>query len=583
MLFRSFLFAAFVPIIVLFQPVPVIAQSCYGGDPEVWRIDHTFVPGQFDTPDAACEAGLNLASPGGAEYVGYELNPTYGNHSNLQTGMALKCNYITTTVSTGDEPTPTTLDGRIACDIDGDESTPSVSGFCKPKKGDSFCSPSASCGCNLGLQDGVGNSPGGMSSSQLGTGRAGINPSESTVGNPILIADGLKVERAFDWASKKDNRFRFDRVFSSVNTEFRITGFQEIGSNWSTSWSYIQTSASGHLWDRNHFVHLPGGKKVGFYLGYGSNANYEPLRSDEPYVLYDDPAGSSDRFFEDGSGYTIQFSLFAGHATTNTYYFERFPTKITWPDGYALDFDRDTSGRILAVNDNKGQRAEYTWEINPDGDRRLDVLEQVTIDTEYNGTTFVPQIAIDYSFLPQSSSIYGRILEQSTVRELASGRIFSNQSYDYFKSSDPDSDIVFPNQLKTVFDGRLTDAAEPLAYANFTYQSDQLCGNINNTVNATSTSHSEGSDAFGLSVITPVSAAGPPPAKLVTNSLGKETVYNYDFIAGIMRPTSIEGVATSSCLATTKLLGYTPDPANTDAPLGYVYERVQKNGSVTRF
>ncbi|MEL7416432.1 MAG: hypothetical protein AAGJ92_11160, partial [Pseudomonadota bacterium] len=66
-----------------------------------------------------------------------------------------------------------------------------------------------------------------------------------------------------------------------------------------------------------------------------------------------------------------------------------------------------------------------------------------------------------------------------------------------------------------------------------------------------------------------------------TNAYGLQTTYQTTRIEGQERVTQIDGAAAENCLATTQNLGYTPVGLN--APDGYIYERINRNGAVTRY
>lgn len=443
-----------------------------------------------------------------------------------------------------------------------------------------FCEPTTCLTCP-GDSGSAGSTAGGSSSA---------NPGMFSAGNPIEIASGQKTQRETDWISAKDSRFSIARTYSSARV-YR-TNDDEFGSGWVADWATKMILRK----NKRAQVYFPGEGKVAF----GSYAtNFAPL-SDDPtskftltytgeyrrsrnrYGWNPEPTWENDQFeLRDGSGRVVTLSVFGfpesyqyGH-----YVKWRYPTKVRWPDGYEVNYTRDGDGLIQTASDSLGQLAQYTWAV-PGEYHNASTISQIEIDTAYDGTTFAPDIRIAYTYVEATGEEHSAAIANVVVTEIATTQMLKNTSYTYV----PDSMTQLSAPLlASIKDGRVDQGSQEFNYAEFEYTDYQGSGlvasdPVTGYVKATATQHADGTQLF--TVLKDTTQGLITEKVKVTNPLGKETEYSYNWIAGYKKPTQIEGIATQSCLGTSMSLGYTPNPG---APAGYIYERVERNGSRTVF
>lgn len=378
------------------------------------------------------------------------------------------------------------------------------------------------------------------------------------------IASGIKTEFVTDWVSSKDSRFALSRTYKSSGYDSRAFANREYGIGWSGNWSYVRIYKVS--WGKS-YVYGPGAQRIGFD-GVTSDGDYVPLRSDLPYTLKRNQTVDPIEFvLTDGSGMQMVFVQAENFSSP----YKRFVREIRWPDGYAIEFQRDAEGRVLSAEDNRNQRAEYDWALSDPANEYRDVISSVEVDPDYDGLTFDPDINVAYSYDENLGDPFGKILTRVEVTETSTGNTLSDFTYLY---RDLGNSIGAPF-LEHILDGRQDQSGQPFNYATFTpaneYNADLQ------SFRAISTEHAGATDRF---LIETTAGSAPAGNVKVTNPLGRETEYAFDWVGGTTRPTQIDGIANGTCLATTKSLGYTP---NAGAPEGYVYERIERNGAKTTF
>lgn len=163
-----------------------------------------------------------------------------------------------------------------------------------------------------------------------------------TIGNPIVISDGIKIQQSIDWKSPKDDRFSFERFYRSDI----IMGGSPVTESHSMAW--------GSKWDiqlapqdtNEMLVYRENGSRY-LFSGTGLMA---PYRSGHNYELLDnDPIKGGLRRVTDGSGRQEFYS----HEGVSLNKLE----EIHWPDGYVIKITRDAEGRISQISDTRGQVA----------------------------------------------------------------------------------------------------------------------------------------------------------------------------------------------------------------------------------
>ena len=373
-------------------------------------------------------------------------------------------------------------------------------------------------------------------------------------GNPASLSSGQKYEIVEDWVSPKDPRFSVTRTY---RTNFSV--FRDMGLVWQTNWSdriqllwpslKLRVESADGGW--HEFQDLDGDWNNG-------TGNWQPTHPDTTMALVQ--SGSNLTLTHaDGLVETFAPRSFNG---TNTWHYSVLSSR-QWPDGYRVDLTFDAEGYPVTIADNRGQTATVAWFwlwTWGDGSPVTEVRKHIDyIDIDYDDpATTTPSLRLDYTYTATSGEVLPGRITSATVQDLATGATETIGTYEYY-------DGYHDAYLRTAFDGN------GVAYGNFGYSS-----TIPFVGNMVRSNHPGDADRTEITYDTPYQST-------VTNILGRSTVYNFADIPSVTgrRITSVDGIATANCLATTQSLGYTPAPAG--APHGYVYERVHRNGAVTRY
>lgn len=373
---------------------------------------------------------------------------------------------------------------------------------------------------------------------------------DASFGNPISARLGANQQFNTDWRSGLDRRFGLVRQYSSLEDVTLSPAAKGFGTGWSVSWMNTLSQQGTGNW----IVYLHGAEWVHFEIDGGVAVPSGPAH---PYSLVlNDTAYGGLHSFSDGSGRVELYDLIV----TNVFGL----AQVIWPDGYTQTFLRDVNGRVEAVEDNRGQRAELTW---TDGLNTLQpslaVVTEVAFDVEYDGVTFDPDAVVTLGYTTPTA--YPGDLALSSVETAAPGGPVSRR-FDYTYAGRIHG---YPFKLIGISDGRQGPGGMAFDYTTFQY------ANSTSSVRprAISTARPGGVNDFAITRPTTETA-------VVTNPLGLETTYTTDFIGGQPRVTQIEGEATTYCLPTDQTFDYTP---NTGAPEGYIYEATHRNGAVTEY
>ena len=562
----------------------VLAQSCPTQGQEMWRKTGTLVgiePQAFvGSAGAACkDKDRNIA-----RHISTETTVR-------ASGEIADCTY---TYRLFGQETTGTIEGTATLYCIGFDET----GEFEARTGK--CEPAPDCQCPDGsCCAGAGGPPPGAA------GPPPPNPGRTNAGNPVDIGNGSKSEAVADWVSSKDSRFHFSRYYTSHDHEPRLRPTLKHGLGWSSNWEYsmgrAETSGAAE------YVQAPGGKRIGFFVSYSSSAlrrngqqTLKSFKSTDPYRLTIFREGrSAGVVLHDGTGRQIELRTPSTGPDVSRPHL--YVSRMAWPDGYAIEFEYDVLGRIQATEDNRGQRAEFEWSINS-FERSRDRVSHILVDTNYAGGVLEPEIRIEYEYSDVNTTIFPDVLSRVSATDVVSNITLSDWRYSYLDPAylvDPDqfdfdvangstssASIVYPSEavmsaarttspkLLSIHDGLSLSDAESEAFAKFSYGDDGM---------AISTERNGGTSRFDF--------VRDAFSTTVTNPLGKTTKYTYEFVDlesdavgaksnRVKLPTLIEGEATASCLATTKGLDYT---SSSGGPAGYVYERIERNGSRTTF
>ncbi len=397
----------------------------------------------------------------------------------------------------------------------------------------------------------------------------------TSAGNPIEIRTGVKHEEALDWVSPKDNRFRIARYY-------RSNGDQGLGFNR----KYVSRAMHGGVW-RSLFndaikPEVWSSKQV-YYRHDGSRIYFDgerPVSSGPGLDLTLTKYGTGDsrrKVVSMANGVVHQFDARYGSGGISVL------SEMYFPDGYEITITRN-SKRIVTIEDNKGQRAQFTWVMFESGAQNVDVVSRIEIDTDYDGSDFNPQIALDYVY--EGSTVAP---EYPVLIEVMRTDIVADHSYQIFAYAYATEGLeitgnnlmTFPRLLTSIRDGRLDDQGQPFDYATFEYSPPGTVHRIGSSGGweyvtyrpATLSTHFGGADqhVFNLNTANLGQVTGP---------LGRTEAQSYSQEGAQTLTSSVAGLVTPNCLPTTQTYDYTP---NAGAPEGFVYARTERNGARTVF
>ncbi|MCF6273259.1 MAG: hypothetical protein L3J37_08710, partial [Rhodobacteraceae bacterium] len=226
----------------------------------------------------------------------------------------------------------------------------------------------------------------------------------------------------------------------------------------------------------------------------------------------------------------------------------------------------DANDNLATISDNKGQVAQYTWDETINGAYTVPVITQIEVDTNYDGAAFVPELSLSYTYSTPAFFIDQLILNSVSRTDIAAGQ--TEVIWEYGYSTDPL--LGAPLKLISMRDGRLDATGQPFDFASWTYE---------NVDGRGFTGRANRSERFGGDGAVDLTFNADETVTQ-TNALGKDTITEFALVAGRYAPVSVTGVATANCLGTSKSVGYTPGAGE---PEGYVYERIERNGSRTTY
>ena len=390
-----------------------------------------------------------------------------------------------------------------------------------------------------------------------------------TVGNPTELPSGIKTESALDWTSSLDGRFAIRRNYRSDPAHAYVFG--EAGGSDNPKVTKEKGMFTYGLSWRGEFDELakwtstPSPGKISYYTWQGQNVEMPDTgtagtaRGGLPYTGTR-PSGKI--LIEDGTGTKFNFNTKTWPGSSYARY--RLD-EVVWADGYKITITRSaTDNHITALSDTRGQRAEFIWGPVV-ANSTVSFLQEIRIDSAYNGSVLNPQIKVVYSYIQNTSFPDFPLLSQVVTRDGAvtsGGKILTSYTY----GSDAEK---LPPNLQTISDDR-QNTGVPTTYASFTYEPGS--GRV------LSSSHPGNADKFDFSY----GAFGSTSIE-ATYSRGLKSTYTFSQVDGIYRLDQVQGAATTNWLGTATSAIYTPNAANTAAPPGYIYQRTEKNGSITRF
>jgi len=227
----------------------------------------------------------------------------------------------------------------------------------------------------------------------------------------------------------------------------------------------------------------------------GSKTSYRGIASQS---RYQDVNGSNNILIKDSDHWTLSYS----NGQVEYYDLQGKLTKIILSSGATQILSYDSSTQLLTrVQDNVGHKLDFTYQNNQ--------IQTVTLDN-----TKVTR----YSY-----NAYGLI---DTVTFPGN----ATRIYHY-------EDTRFPTALTGITDER------NVRYATWAYDAQGR---------AISSEHAGGAEKTLLTF-------NADNSTTVTNSLGKQTIYRFEYINGAKRVVKVEGQASTNCLAANKDYTYTPE------------------------
>lgn len=383
-------------------------------------------------------------------------------------------------------------------------------------------------------------------------------------GVPTSVSTGFTYRSETDWKSSVDPRFAFTRHYRSDLDDRHFRGRYSHGGNWSTIYDEV-------IDDRSVFRARYSGADWLHFSADGSRELYRPASNNVDGI---NRRAASDirvgldvgrRTIKDGTGHVRSYTPFnPGVGSGST----AFLSNMVWPDGYRITVERTPAGnelRTTAINDNRGQRAQFTWEAA--GGVARAVVTRIDVDTSYDGETFAPDVAINYNYAVATPGAlahdnYRRVtLTASEVIDLNSAETLSRKEYVYQRSQA--ANIPLLTEV-TEHGPNIPNGSRVIALTNYSGALGQPL-NLATGPDSDQTALNFGDAEFDVRL---------------TNALGKQSGMNFTTIQGVQKLTDVEGVATPSCLPTIKTIGYAPNPG---APAGYVYQTTERNGALTEY
>ena len=358
-----------------------------------------------------------------------------------------------------------------------------------------------------------------------------------SAGNPVDILSGRKHETIQDWSSAGKQPLTFERYYSSYTGVLAAPTASSLGTGWRSNfdaaarWDTANPSSSSRV-----NIVLPNGFEYGFALQSGVWKSVLPrwiaqqpfwnqYRTDIDISLTADSSGGVLRM-QDGRQYVFDA---AGQLS-----------RIIYSGGYAQSLSY-SAGKRTRVSDNLGRWMTFSY----GGANTPDLLTSVKTS---DGKT------LTYSYDKRLLALDAE----------AASKTFGDDYY-ILKS------VTYPDNTKQVYDylasssnfGPLTSITDQrgVRYAEWTYDGDGR---------ATSSQHAGGADRWLFAYDDVANTV------TVTNPLGRQTVYTYRRVQGMIRQLiSVKGVATTSCVQSDTSYAY---DAN-----GFRSQATDAEGRITRW
>jgi RHS repeat-associated protein len=342
----------------------------------------------------------------------------------------------------------------------------------------------------------------------------------ASAGDPIDLATGDLVEHAIDFETSGQHPFVFGRKYSfqapppGIATQPTSTSATNASTSFGLNWGSIidrQFVGSG----TTGTVYLEGGQTAGFASGVPSTGGRRDtlVQNSSTTWTWTSESGEIDRFTQLASGQAASI------------------TSITSVGGHTLTFTYDSSGVLQTIVDELGRTATVTWSA-------AGPVSQISFP---DGVT----LTYGYTAVTSATGLPGSNLTSVTRTQSGVSRTIS---YEY-------EDTTFPTALTGITDER------GIRTATWAYDD----------TNARVTS----SEGAGGANLTTVSYNDTALTRTVTNALGKQQVYSFSTVTGMLMTTELQGTASTHTPATTATWTYNSG--------GYPASYTDANGNVTNY
>ena len=402
-----------------------------------------------------------------------------------------------------------------------------------------------------GCKDGCCAGGGGGSSGGAGVGGGGI-ASSASVGNPIEILTGRKIGTYVDWQSGGEHQLYFTRYYSSQNLLIRAPAYSMLGTGWRSNFDsrgYYASSTGAATTIASavtmHFA-MPNGTELAFRKV--SNVWQVAVPSISASTLT-----WSTRTDVDAVVTTTANSVSVRLPNFETYTYDEkgLLTQILFRDGYSHHLQYSSDGYLSKVIDSQGK--SMTFVIDGAGENAGLLTAFATPDAKTYKFNYANRFIPDPAYaVPASFVVLGQQGLSAVIYPDATPATETDnprKSFAYLQNH------KFPFYLTTITD-ELGNVSLSVAYDLTTGRA------IQSQMNGGAESATLVYDDTNSKVT-------------VTNALGRSTVYNYSTAYGsVRRITSVDGVATTNCLASNSTLTY---DAN-----GFVNQSTDAEGRVTQ-
>ncbi|MEL7480099.1 MAG: RHS repeat-associated core domain-containing protein [Pseudomonadota bacterium] len=361
---------------------------------------------------------------------------------------------------------------------------------------------------------------------------AGGSPANA-FGNPIDVSSGTKIQIETDF-SAGDGRLHFTRTYRSIGM-----AASALGSNWSSNF-HPQVNGVRHGWKGHFNIVLENGRIMRFmqtqnnwlppsrpwsgYPTWVSKENHD--RDDVQFKLIENSSTELELHHPNGRIQTFQFP---GSGQPGPKLVED-----SWPDGYSITFNYGTAGTLDDVTDSFSNTITFTYDSN----RRLESA------TDPDGNVFKYTHKV-HNWLSYVTGIHN--IEEVIMPDDTPGTDNDNPRRQYLYQN---------GNWRGYMTGLIDERG--IQTSTWTY---------GNNFRAESSEGPNGTRSY--TVVNNELA----DSVTVTNPLGKETVYNYTRYRGLRKLATVDGVASSQCLASAKSHSYNSS--------GQLTQTVDREGQTT--